>query len=135
MNKVEKKLSDKLVKPTAMRTLVLKFLMEHGSAIALTDLEDALDTADKSTLYRTLKTFEQRDLVHTIDDGTGKLKYALCTESCDSATDHQHFHFTCTKCGETYCLPKTTLPAIDLPTGFSIKETNLVLKGICSECG
>lgn len=133
-NKVEQKLNEKSVKPTAMRTMVLKFLLEHGSAVSLTDLEDALDTADKSTLFRTLKTFEQNDLVHSIDDGSGKLKYALCTETCNSDTDHQHFHFTCQKCGETYCLPKTQLPQIDLPPNFSVLEANLVLKGICSEC-
>lgn len=132
--KVEEKLNNKSVKPTAMRTMVLKYLLENNHAISLTDLEDALDTADKSTLFRTLRTFEQNDLVHSIDDGTGKLKYALCTESCNSNTDHQHFHFTCQKCGETYCLPKVQLPDIDLPSNFKILEANLVLKGICSEC-
>ncbi|MFA9392240.1 MAG: Fur family transcriptional regulator [Prolixibacteraceae bacterium] len=133
-NKVEKKLKEKAVRPTAMRTLVLKFLLERGSAVSLTDLEDALDTADKSTLFRTLKTFEQNDLVHTIEDGSGKLKYALCTETCNSDTDHHHFHFTCQKCGETYCLPKQQMPKLDLPLNFSVLEVSLVLKGICAEC-
>lgn len=132
--KVEQKLSDRSVKPTAVRTMVLRHMMEADRAVSLTDLEDALDTADKSTIFRTLKTFEQNNLVHAIDDGTGKLKYALCTESCNSITDHQHFHFACQKCGETFCLPKVQLPLIDLPTRFKVLEANLVLKGICGEC-
>ncbi|MDA3930185.1 MAG: transcriptional repressor [Prolixibacteraceae bacterium] len=131
---VEHKLNEKSVKPTAVRNLVLKYLVERGKAFSVSDLEEAFDTIDKSTLFRTLKTFEQNDLVHTIDDGTGKLKYALCTSSCNSSTDHQHFHFTCQKCGETFCLPKTELPSIELPPNFAILESNLVLKGLCNDC-
>lgn len=133
-DKIEHKLNDRSVKPTAMRTMVLKYLIKNGKSISLSDLQDALDTVDKSTLYRTLKTFEKNNLVHTINDGSGKLKYALCTETCDSDVDHQHFHFTCIKCSETYCLPATKLPSVELPPDFSVSETNLVLKGICSEC-
>lgn len=107
---IENKLNDRSVKPTAMRTSVLKYLLEHGKTFSLSDLDDALDTVDKSTLFRTLKTFEKNNLMHAIDDGSGKQKYALCTATCKTETDHQHFHFTCLKCGETYCLPAAKLP-------------------------
>lgn len=133
-NKIEHKLNEKSVKPTAMRTLVLKYMLEHVNPVSLADLDDALDSANKSTLFRTLKTFEKNNLVHTFDDGTGKLKYALCTESCDSSIDHQHFHFNCIKCGKTFCLSSIKLPAIELPLNFKLKESNLVLKGYCSNC-
>ena len=133
-NKLENELNKKAIKPTAMRSLVLKFLVEHGTAVSVTDLEDALDTADKSTLFRTLKTFEKYGLVHAFDDGSGKVKYALCTENCDCEAGHQHFHFLCEVCGETYCLPGARLLTVDLPSNFKVKEANLVLKGICGNC-
>jgi Fur family ferric uptake transcriptional regulator len=41
-----------------MRLLVLKILVEAGSAISLSDLEARFERADRSTLYRTLMTFE-----------------------------------------------------------------------------
>ena len=72
------KLAQRDIKPTAMRILVLQYLMEQDSAVSLQNIENAFVIADKSTLYRTLKTFEKNKLVHTIDDGTKQLKYALC---------------------------------------------------------
>jgi len=68
---LEKRLEELKIKPTTMRLLVLKILVEAGSAISLSDLEAKFERADKATLYRTLKTFENNKLIHSIDDGTG----------------------------------------------------------------
>lgn len=76
------KLLQKNIKPTAMRELVLKVLSEQSAAISLADLEQKFEKVDKVTLYRTLKTFEENKLIHSIDDGTGSVKYALCKETC-----------------------------------------------------
>jgi Fur family ferric uptake transcriptional regulator len=81
----EKKLTDKKINPTAMRLLVLDSLLKQRSAISLSDLEKALETADRITIYRTLKTFEDKGLIHIIDDGTGSPKYALCLEDCNAS--------------------------------------------------
>ena len=81
------------IKPTAMRELVLKVLSEQKAAISLTDLEQKFDKVDKVTLYRTLKTFEENKLIHSIDDGTGSIKYALCRESCQCHPEDLHVHF------------------------------------------
>ena len=56
------KLNSKNIKPTAMRQLVLKVLSEQAAAISLADLEQKFEKADKVTLYRTLKTFEESKL-------------------------------------------------------------------------
>ena len=58
-------------------------------AVTLSDIENAFEKADRTTLYRTIKTFEEKDIVHQIDDGTGITKYALCEQgcSCDIKTD------------------------------------------------
>ena len=49
------------IKPTAMRLLVLEYLMEKETAISLTDLYETFVKSDRTTLYRTLKTFEKND--------------------------------------------------------------------------
>ena len=133
-NNLEKKLTKSDIKPTAMRLLVLQYLTEQTNTVALKDLETAFYNADTSTLYRTLKTFEEKKLTHSIDDGTGKVKYALCLETCECSLEDQHFHFHCNKCEETFCLTSQNVPAIDLPVNFKLMQANLVLKGICANC-
>ena len=134
MKDTDNKLTMRNIKPTAMRELVLKVLTEQDRAISLADLEQKFDNADKTTLYRTLKTFEENKLIHSINDGTGSVKYALCKETCQCHPEDLHVHFLCTKCQQTYCLNDISIPSIDLPTNFKLETINMVVKGICSNC-
>jgi len=134
MEEVEDRLNKRDIKPTAMRILVLQYLMEQSSSVSLNKIEKHFVNSDKSTLYRTLKTFEKNRLVHTINDGTKQLKYALCLESCNCQADDQHYHFHCTKCQNTFCLTNQNVPKIELPTNFKMSQANLVIKGLCGEC-
>jgi len=128
--KLENRLNQRDIKPTAMRILVLQYLMEQDKAISLQTIENAFDIADKSTLYRTLKTFEKNKLVHTIDDGTKQLKYALCLESCECETIDQHYHFHCTQCQNTFCLTNQNIPKIELPKKFQNATSQYGYKGL-----
>ncbi len=134
MQHLEKKLEDRSIRPTAMRIMILHYFMKQQKAVALPELENAFETADKSTLFRTLKTFEDKKLIHGVDDGTGAKKYALCMEGCTCAPEDQHYHFHCKICSETFCLTSQNIPAIELPRNFRVDEANLVLKGICAHC-
>lgn len=132
--KLENRLNQRQIKPTAMRILVLKYLMEQDKATSLQTIENAFEIVDKSTLYRTLKTFEKNKLVHTIDDGTKQLKYALCLVSCKCEVIDQHYHFHCTKCQNTFCLTNQNIPRIELPKNFKMQQANMVIKGLCETC-
>ena len=135
MNEIEKLLNAKNVRPTAMRTLIYKYMAEKEVAVALTDIENAFAKADRTTLYRTLKTFEEKGVVHQIDDGTGIQKYALCEPGCNCDLDRDlHLHFHCNNCNETVCLTEHRIPNIILPEGYIAEDANLVLKGICDKC-
>jgi len=131
---IENRLTDREIKPTAMRILVLQFLMKQKSATSLMQIEAAMPTADKSTIYRTLKTFEKNRLIHAVDDGTKQVKYALCLESCQCNAQDQHYHFHCTECQNTFCLTNQNIPQIELPTNFKMQQANLVIKGLCGNC-
>lgn len=131
---LEQKLENRNIKPTAMRLLVLRQLVESGSAISLKDLESKFERADKATLYRTLKTFENKKLIHSIEDGTGSVKYALCEEGCECEPQDQHIHFHCVSCGETFCLTKTKIPQTQIPVGFKASSASIVYKGVCPNC-
>jgi len=128
------KLKSRNIKPTAMRKLVLKVLSEKTTAISLADLEQHFEKVDKVTLYRTLKTFEENKLIHSIEDGSGSVKYALCKETCLCHPDDLHVHFLCTKCRQTYCLTEIPVPAFNLPVHFSLESVNMVVKGVCANC-
>lgn len=134
LKNLDKLLQDKNIRPTAMRLLALEYISSQQTAVSLSDLEAAFHRADRITLYRTLKTFEEKGLVHSIMDGTGSVKYALCEEGCECAPEDMQVHFFCNKCQETICLPKSRIPKIPLPDNFKQEEVSLVIKGTCGSC-
>nr|WP_034920501.1 transcriptional repressor [Gillisia sp. CAL575] len=135
MKDIDNFLEQKKIRPTAMRILIFKYLEEQSVAASLTDIENAFDKSERTTLYRTLKTFEEHGIVHTIDDGSGINKFALCEENCNCEVDTDlHLHFHCNKCGETVCLTNHKIPHISLPDGYLAEDVNLVVKGICEKC-
>ena len=121
------KLDRRGIKPTAIRLLVIKAMMQAERAVSLLDLETLLDTVD-------IALFLSHHLIHSIDDGSGSLKYAVCDNSCNCVVQDLHSHFYCEKCHRTFCLEGTHIPVIDLPKGFTLHSINYVLKGVCSEC-
>tara|TARA_R110000744_G_C19350602_1_gene560395 strand:- start:2130 stop:2564 length:435 start_codon:yes stop_codon:yes gene_type:complete len=135
MEDIVKKLEIKGVKPTAMRLLIYKYLAGTNVAVSLGEIESNFKSSERSTLFRTIKTFEENNLVHGIEDGTGVIKYALCLENCKCELGNDlHLHFHCENCNETICLTDHKVPKISLSERFMIKSVNLVVKGICDKC-
>lgn len=141
MTEIEKTLENKGVRPTAMRILIYKYMAEKEIAVALTDIENAFPPrragagVDRTTLYRTLKTFEEKGIAHQIEDGTGISKYALCEPGCNCELGQDlHLHFHCSNCDETVCLTEHKIPHINLPDGYIAEDANLVITGICEKC-
>ena len=122
------------IRPTAIRVLVLRTLLEMKQAMSVSDLEAQLDTVDKSTIFRTINLFLSHHLIHAIDDGSGSLKYAVCSDRCMCSIDDLHPHFYCEICHRTFCLEKMHIPVVTLPENFSLHSINYVLKGICGAC-
>lgn len=123
------------VRPSPVRTLVLKVMNASERPLSGQDIETALDSVDRSSITRTLSLFTERGIVHTVDDGSGSVKYELC-RSCDRHDHHDdtHPHFHCIKCGETFCFNDQEIPKINLPEGFSYTSANYVIKGLCPRC-
>lgn len=127
-------LNKRKIKPTAIRLLVLKAMMEFERAFSLLDLENYLDTVDKSTVSRTINLFLDHHLIHCIDDGPGSLKYSVCGEDCSCSIEELHAHFYCLKCHKTFCLRNIPVPTVQLPRNFTLESINYVLKGCCEDC-
>ncbi len=119
---------------TDCRQVIIREFLDKQVALAHSDLEESLDSQfDRVTIYRTLKTFLDKDVVHKVLDDSGATKYALCSHE-EEYHNHEHVHFKCEVCGETTCLESITLPSIKLPDGFKKKEMNLLVQGICIKC-
>ncbi len=122
------------IRPTAIRLLVLKEILQFRQAFSLYMLENKLQTVDKSTIFRTLTLFHNNHLIHTIDDGSGSVKYSLCGNHCCSEIEDLHPHFYCQKCGNTFCQTSTRIPKVSLPEGYLLSSINFVIKGVCKDC-
>ncbi len=67
-------LERKKVRPTANRILVLEALLDTAHPVSLMELDDIIQTMDKSSVFRVLNVFLEADVVHGIEDGSGSLK-------------------------------------------------------------
>src|SRR6478609_6957463 len=129
-------LKDFRLRSTTSRSAILDLFIHNDHALSYSDIEKEVAAAfDRVTVYRTLKTFLDKGVVHKVLDDGGSLKYALCNDHCSSAEHHHdHVHFKCTKCGQTNCLEEVEVPAIKLPKGFQASEINLLIQGLCNKC-
>lgn len=130
----EQSLMNAGIRVTANRLLIWRHVRHSfQGAFSLADLEAALPTLDRSTLFRTLTLLSEAHLLHDIDDGSGSQKYCVCHLD-DTRHCMGHVHLTCHSCHRTYCLPNVKIPPVALPEGFVPDETEYVVKGICAEC-
>ena len=121
---------------TESRKKILELFLDSEGALAHADIEKNTDVAfDRVTVYRTLQTFVEKGIIHTIPTTDNSVQYALCKDACTEGHHHDnHVHFMCDACGTTYCLDHVTVPAINLPTGFKVTQTDVVISGKCMKC-
>ncbi|MGM9675035.1 MAG: Fur family transcriptional regulator [Bacteroidaceae bacterium] len=127
-------LSGRGVKPTAMRILVFKTLMDCVRPVSLREIDDKMVTAERSTIFRTLTLLLQQGLIHAIEDGSGAVRYEVCHGHDHCSLADQHAHFYCTVCQRTFCLHDVGIPHPVVPDGFHVTQVNYLLKGVCPAC-
>jgi len=134
----ERLLGTTSLRVTRHRLDILHVLLENRTALSQNELEHRLGPlTDRVTVYRTLKTFVQEGLLHTVPDEMYGQRYALCdSHHCAPAKGHQHdhLHFKCTTCGDTHCLEDVPLPKLPMPDGFIASEITILAKGTCKQC-
>lgn len=129
----EKKLLDKNTTPTSMRILIFDFLEQQQTAMSLSEIEHHFYKADRVTIYRTLKTFEEKGIVHSIQENN-TTKYMLCDDGCDQETHKdRHLHFYCKVCKKTTCKEDFIIPKSE-GLEYRIDEIRFFAKGICENC-
>jgi len=121
---------------TESRCKILELFRNNNRALSHADIEKKTgEHFDRVTIYRTLQTFVEKGIVHTIPTSDNSVLYALCKDECSEGHHHDnHVHFICDNCGTTYCLESIIIPSLTLPKGFAVKRTDVVASGICDKC-
>lgn len=125
------------IRPTSTRILICRLLSRMESPLSAAEIENRLDTVDRSTVGRTVATLAEGGLLHKIDDGSGVMKYELCHANDahhEGMHSDMHPHFYCRNCGRTICMTDIPMPTTELSQGFEIESINLVFSGICADC-
>lgn len=121
---------------TDSRKSILDLFIHTNGALAHADIEKQTgEKFDRVTVYRTLQVFMEKGIIHTIPTSDNSIRYALCKDECAGGHHHDnHVHFLCTVCGLTTCLDFVNVPEVNLPKGFKVNDSQMILKGICEKC-
>ncbi|MEJ7737767.1 MAG: transcriptional repressor [Chitinophagaceae bacterium] len=121
---------------TGSRKKILELFLDNNGALAHGDIEKKTgEKFDRVTVYRTLQSFLDKGIIHSIPTADNSIRYALCKDECTEGHHHDnHIHFICKICSETTCMDDVHLPVITLPKGFKGDQIEVVVSGKCKHC-
>lgn len=124
------------LKVTHLRLAVLDFLMQTGVPVSHSDIQAHIPDIDRVTLYRTLASFVEANIVHQVQglDGAWRFCAHSHTDTESTCCPGNHPHFLCTSCGKMTCLPEQPMSKIDVPNGYKVVGKQFVAYGMCPEC-
>ena len=135
MKLITKVFKDRKLKLTPQRIAVYEYLLgtvEHPSAeLIYTSLQEKFPTMSLATVYKSLKTLIEVDLIQEINLGEGNFRY--------DATVTQHPHIQCVVCNKVEDIMNVPMEKINLEmssySDYEILRNKLYFYGICKECG
>ena len=121
---------------TESRKKILDLFLSNKGALSHNDIEKkAAEKFDRVTIYRTLQTFVDRGIIHTVPTDGSSVQYALCRNNCSEGHHRDdHIHFVCDECSNIFCMDDVSIPVVRLPKGFTSLHTQMVVTGICKDC-
>lgn len=125
------------LRKTTGRLAVLALFAKQGRALSHSELQEGVtENVDRVTLYRILESFEQNGILHKVPDDQVSVKYALCDHEHEVGEAHSddHAHFKCRVCGNTVCLDDTEIPSLNVPAGYKVEGSLLLISGLCAAC-
>ena len=134
-NRLNEILRRKHLSVTDSRKKILSLFLAGSDALAHGDIEKkAGEKFDRVTVYRTLQTFVEKGIIHTIPTADNSVRYALCKDCTEGHHHDDHVHFVCNGCGKTICLDDVVSPGIELPAGYRAQTVQVVINGTCKDC-
>lgn len=132
MKNAQEHLISKGIHPSHQRVAIMDYLLKHRTHPNVDEIYNALNasmpTLSKTTIYNTLKLFEENGAVCSISIDEKHTRYDAYTSL--------HAHFQCQKCGTIYDLDLAQPPTLsdETKSEFTILDTQIYYKGICSKC-
>lgn len=129
-------LNSKGIHFSQQRIAIMDYLMKHCTHPTVEEIFGALSphmpTLSRTTVYNTLKLFQEHDAIQVINIDEKIARFDACMEP--------HAHFLCLRCGKVYDIPIPFDPATHKLTcnpalqDFTICQTHIYHKGICPSC-
>jgi len=90
------------------------------------DLHPQIPSLSLATVYNTLNLFVEKGMITELKVEGDEARYDFPYQP--------HAHFVCTKCKAIYDVPIGNPTACADMEGFTVKETQIIFKGICPNC-
>jgi len=121
-------------KKTGPRQMVLDKILASVSPVNANQLHEGLGREiDLATVYRSLKTFQEKGLVRTIRIADDSVYYE---KSCEHNPLHAHFY--CEECKGVQCLKpfgfEESSSFMQMAEGKKVASVELIIKGRCERC-
>jgi len=134
MNTIMKVFKDKRLKLTPQRIAVYEYLLdtrEHPSAeVIYTSLQEKFPTMSLATVYKSLKTLVEVNLISEINLGEGNFRY--------DSTIADHPHIQCIHCNKVEDIMDVPMTMINREivkyTDYKVLTSKLYFYGICNKC-
>lgn len=118
------------IRPSVQRVAIYSYLYEnpiHPDIEKIySELSPVYATLSKTTVYNTLKLFEEKNIVQSVKIEDDKLRF--------DANTTQHIHFKCENCGNIYDISQTQNSHPKLPEKYKIKKIQTYIWGFCPAC-
>jgi Fur family ferric uptake transcriptional regulator len=119
---------------TMSRQAVIEVIVDchgHISADAIAQVvQKSFPSVDVSTVYRTLETLRELEIVDRVWLADGRPVYHL--------RDHQHHHLCCKRCGSIQEMPVSAMSTLERSIldkfGFELDQRPVALFGTCKSC-
>ncbi|NOU59914.1 Fur family transcriptional regulator [Marinifilum caeruleilacunae] len=132
MKQISKILQERDLVRTSCREEIIEAIVESPTPLSEEEIKTVISgNFDRTTLYRTFKTLLEKEVIHKIVIDKTLVKYAI-TEKLNRSKQHAHFY--CLKCSEVYCIPEVNWDYKGLPDNYKPKQSELLIKGYCSNC-
>jgi len=133
-SEIQKVLRNRKLKATGHRLALLEAIQKYKSAMPYSEIQRAMKSMDRVTLYRNLENLTRNGVIHKAFQESNEVYYAICGSGCSSVQhNHEHVHFKCVQCEEVTCEQITKKVNFSIPH-HKISSVSIHLEGYCKNC-
>jgi Fur family ferric uptake transcriptional regulator len=127
-------LKSKGLKKTAQRIMLINILQTKGISLSENEIKTSMGAMyDRITFYRTVQKLIETDIIHRIVVDNVTVRYAL-NDRDELEKSRNPVRFFCKKCNSTIYVENNPVPDFQLPDGYIVHGSEVLIKGICKAC-